>query len=333
MSCLPLNSVPGNDLKLKSVFPRKSDLCSACAQTRAHTRQSLPLHKHNWHCHNSHLPHITQSSGVAARRDPCPSGCVSVWVWAEGKGRGGGREIEMTNFTAEKRIWLHVSWQSRYKSCHQRSDAWICVSARITHISITRINKGDFDGVVVLDTGAHALDTFAYGSRWQTTAEARGRCQSRGWQSCSGYGPPSAYWGVLLMHRYPEHHKSTAFTQSVVWQVHSGKEKKKTISLHNRSTTARWMRWMQRCQFAGYIIIFLCSFAWVLMISTGSWSHGSSMKPVVHEIFSFIFCIRDARAPEKNKISKEGKKTVACAQNISSNDRNLMWCKWYKKCC
>lgn len=168
-------------------------------RTQAHARPSLPLHKRNWHCHNSHLPHITQSSCVAAQWDPCPSGRVSVRVRAWGARERKGEGVGMTNFMAEKRIWLHVSWQSRYKLCHQRSDARICVSARITHISITCINKGDFDGVVLLSTGAYAVDTFAYGSRSQKTAEARGGCQSCGWQLCSGYGPPSAYWGILLM--------------------------------------------------------------------------------------------------------------------------------------
>lgn len=108
INCLPLNSVPGNNLKLKSVFPRKPDLCSAhtCTRTHALTHTQLCCYIHNWRCHNSQLPHITHCGCVSAEGFMSFRVCVLVCVWVRGNVKeteGEKREIKMTNSMAEKK--------------------------------------------------------------------------------------------------------------------------------------------------------------------------------------------------------------------------------------
>lgn len=200
MSCLPLNSVPGNDLKLKSVFPRKSDLCSVWnTRTHAHTRRSLPLHKRNWHCHNSHLPHITQSSCVAAQWDPCPSACLSVWVRAWGVRKGDGGE------------WLRwqISWQRNGFDCmwadsqgtncatKEATREYVC-QPELDALALHALTKVTLMGFCSAQERMRLTLLHVAGGhrRLQRPEEAVSLVF---WQLCSGYGPPSAYWGILLM--------------------------------------------------------------------------------------------------------------------------------------
>lgn len=225
INCLPLNSVPGNNLKLKSVFPRKPDLCSAltCTRTRAHTQ--LCCYVHNWRCHNSQLPHITHCGCVSAEGFMSFRVCVLVCVWVRGNVKeteGEKREIKMTNSMAEKKKGFDGMWaDSQGTNCATKEvmHGNAC-QAELHTLESNTLREVTLRGWVFLhNTGAYAPDSTCTGggcargqvcfadtiilvtlhSLWgQTRLTAEELAYQ--WCRCLNYGPLSLCSGITAIH-------------------------------------------------------------------------------------------------------------------------------------